>query len=108
MRNTAFLTSHTCTQVHTTHTTPPQSPQFISFHLAMYAHTDVCSQRDPDAKCFTGVQPREPDGSKVDCTSCSSIFHSLLMRIFGVSMVIYFKDCLYVHTVYVKYVFIKD
>lgn len=37
-----------------------------------------------------------------------SIFHSLLMRIFGVSMVIYFKDCLYVHTVYVKYVFIKD
>ncbi len=67
VRNTAFLTSHTPAEIHTKHTIPPQSPQFILAHTHTYTHT----HSDPGPKCFAGVQPRKPDVSSVGWVYCS-------------------------------------
>lgn len=64
VRNTAFLTSHTPTQIHTI---PPQSSPLI-LDQALQAHTDIHTHthkrtRRPWSKMFVGVQPRKPDVS---------------------------------------------
>lgn len=74
VRNTAFLTSHTPTQIHTI---PPQSSPLI-LDQALQAHTDIHTHthkrtRRPWSKMFVGVQPRKPDVSSAGWVYCECV-----------------------------------